>query len=150
MRKVVLRMKEYNKYLIIKNLVDNNGNKNTAAIKLNLSRRQIDRLIIIYKEKGKSGFVHGNRGHIPPKVLDKSISNNIILLYKNKYYDCNFNHFKDLLKPRENIDVSYNFIYSTLTKNDIYSPKTRKKTKRNLKKLNYYLKMKINTKLKKT
>ena len=128
----------------------NNGNKNNAAIKLNLSRRQIDRLIIIYKEKGKSGFVHGNRGHVPTKALDKSISNNIILLYKNKYYDRNFNHFKDLLKPRENIDVSYNFIYSTLTKNDIYSPKTRKKTKRNLKKLNYYLKMKINTKLKKT
>ena len=48
MRKVVLRMNEYNKYLIIKNLVDNNGNKNNAAIKLNLSRRQIDRLIIIY------------------------------------------------------------------------------------------------------
>ena len=132
MRKVVLRMNEYNKYLIIKNLVDNNGNKNTAAIKLNLSRRQIDRLIIIYKEKGKSGFVHGNRGHIPTKALDKSISENIILLYKNKYYDCNFNHFKDLLKERENIDVSYNFIYSTLTKNGIYSPKIRKKTRRNL------------------
>ena len=133
MRKVVLRMNEYNKYLIIKNLVDNNGNKNTAAIKLNLSRRQIDRLIIIYKEKGKSGFVHGNRGRVPTKALDKSISENIILLYQNKYYDCNFNHFKDLLKDRENINVSYNFIYSTLTKNGIYSPKIRKKTKINLK-----------------
>jgi len=135
MRKVVLRMNEYNKYLIIKNLVDNNGNKNNAAIKLNLSRRQIDRLIIIYKEKGKSGFVHGNRGRVPTKALDKSISENIILLYQNKYYDCNFNHFKDLLKERENIDVSYNFIYSTLTKNGIYSPKIRKKTRRNLKRI---------------
>lgn len=135
MRKVVLRMNEYNKYLIIKNLVDNNGNKNTAAIKLNLSRRQINRLIIIYKEKGKSGFVHGNRGHVPTKALDKSISDTIILLYKNKYYDCNFNHFKDLLKERENINVSYNYIYSTLTKNGFYSPKMRRKTKRNLKRI---------------
>ena len=54
MRKVELRMNELEKYKVIKNLVDNNGNKNTAAIKLNLSRRQIDRLIIKYKEKGKS------------------------------------------------------------------------------------------------
>ena len=77
MRKVVLKMNKYNKYLIIKNLVDNNGNKNTTAIKHNLSRRQIDRLII-YKEKGKSGFVHGNLGHIPPKALDKSILEPII------------------------------------------------------------------------
>ena len=53
MRKVKLRMNEYNKYFIIKNLVDNGGNKNNAAIKLNLSRRQINRLIIKYKEKGK-------------------------------------------------------------------------------------------------
>lgn len=149
MRKVVLRMKENDKYKIIKNLVDNNGNKNTAAIKLNLSRRQIDRLIIIYKEKGKSGFVHGNRGHIPTKALDKSISDTIILLYKNKYYDCNFNHFKDLLKERENIDVSYNYIYSTLTKNGIYSPRIRKKTKRNLKRVELLSKKENNYKTKK-
>lgn len=149
MRKVELRMNELEKYNIIKNLVDNNGNKNTAAIKLNLSRRQIDRLIIIYKEKGKSGFVHGNRGHIPSKALDKSISNTIILLYQNKYYDCNFNHFKDLLKSRENIDVSYNYIYKTLTNNGIYSPKIRRKTKRNLKRIELLSKKENQTKSKK-
>lgn len=60
MRKVKLRMKEQYKYEIIKELVNHNGNKNKAAEKLKLSRRQIDRLIKIYKEKGKSGFVHRN------------------------------------------------------------------------------------------
>ena len=99
MRKVKLRMNEYHKYFIIKNLVDNGGNKNNAAIKLNLSRRKINRLIIKYKEKGKSGFVHGNRGHKPTNTLDLTISKNIILLYQNKYY----NHFKDLLEEKENI-----------------------------------------------
>ena len=149
MGKEQLRMNELEKYKIIKNLVDNNGNKNTAAIKLNLSRRQIDRLIIKYKETGKSAFVHGNRGRIPSKALDKSISNNIILLYKEKYYDCNFNHFKDLLKDRENINVSYNFIYKTLTKNGIYSPKIRKKTKRNLKRIELLAKKENQKKTKK-
>ena len=94
MRKVELRMNELQKYEIIKELVDHNGNKNRASKKLGISRRQVDRLIIKYKEKGKSGFVHGNRGHIPSKALDKSISENIILLYKYKYQDWNFNHFK--------------------------------------------------------
>ena len=82
MRKVELRMNELLKYETIKELIDHYGNKNRAAQKLGISRRQIDRLIIIYKEKGKSGFVHGNRGHRPQKTLDKSISKNIILLYK--------------------------------------------------------------------
>ena len=78
MRKVELRMKEKEKYDVIKELVDHNGNKNRASKKLGISKRQINRLIIIYKEKGKSGFVHGNRGHIPSKALDKSISEDII------------------------------------------------------------------------
>lgn len=54
MRKVNLRMKEQNKYDVIKELVDYNGNKNRASLKLGLSVRQINRLIKIYKEKGKS------------------------------------------------------------------------------------------------
>ena len=126
MRKVELRMNELLKYEKIKELVDHNGNKNRAAQKLGISRRQIDRLIIIYKEKGKSGFIHGNRGHIPTKALDKSISENIILLYRNKYYDFNFNHFKKFLETKENIFVSYKFIYNNITKEDIILPKERK------------------------
>ena len=134
MKEVKLRMNEQEKYEVIKELVDHNGNKNRASQKLGLSRRQIDRLIIIYKEKGKSGFIHGNRSKKPVNTLDKSISEDIILLYKNKYYDFNFSHFKEFLKKDENIDVSYDFIYKNLTKAGILSPKARKKTKRQFKK----------------
>ena len=130
MRKVELRMKEKEKYEVIKELVDHNGNKNRACMKLDLSKRQINRLIIKYKEKGKSGFIHGNRSKSPVNKLDKSISEDIILLYKNKYYDFNFNHFKDFLEEHENIKVSYHFIYKTLTNAGILSPRARKKTKR--------------------
>lgn len=144
MRKVELRMNELKKYEVIKELVDHNGNKNRACEKLGISRRQVDRLIIKYREKGKSGFVHGNRGHAPSKALDKSISEDIILLYNNKYQGWNFNHFKEFLKKDENIDVSYDFIYKTLTKAGILSPKARKKTKREYAKQKLLLEKKIN------
>ena len=127
MRKVELRMNEKEKYDVIKELVDHNGNKNRAAIRLGISKRQINRLIIKYKEKGISGFIHGNRSKKPVNTLDKSISEDIILLYKTKYYDFNFNHFKDFLKKDENINVSYDFIYKTLSKKGILSPKAKKK-----------------------
>lgn len=144
MRKVVLRMNELEKYNVIKELVDHNGNKNRASKKLGISRRQIDRLIIKYKEKGKAGFVHGNRTHKPINALDKSISEDIILLYKSKYQDWNFQHFKEFLKKDENIDVSYNFIYKVLTKEGILSPKARKKTKREYAKQRLLEEKKIN------
>ena len=102
MKEVKLRMKEQEKYDVIKELVDHNGNKNRAAKKLGISRRQVDRLIIKYKEKGKSAFVHGNRDRKPVSTLDKSISEDIILLYKNKYQGWNFQHFKEFLERNEN------------------------------------------------
>ncbi|MEG2487184.1 MAG: ISNCY family transposase, partial [Cetobacterium sp.] len=134
MKEVKLRMNELEKYNVIKELVDHNGNKNRAATKLNLSRRQIDRLIIKYKEKGKSSFVHGNREHTPSHAIDKTVSNEIILLYKKKYYDFNFKHFKEYLEEKENIKISYKCIYNLLSNDGILSPKARKKTKKEFKK----------------
>ena len=144
MRKVELRMNEQEKYEVIKELVDHNGNKNRASKKLGISRRQIDRLIIKYKENGKSAFIHGNRSKKPANALDNSISEDIILLYKTKYYDFNFSHFKEFLKKDENIDVSYDFIYKNLTKAGILSPKARKKTKKMFKKKQLLEEKKIN------
>ena len=144
MKEVKLRMNEQEKYEVIKELVDHNGNKNRASKKLGISRRQIDRLIIKYKENGKSAFIHGNRSKKPVNALDNSISEDIILLYKNKYYDFNFSHFKEFLKKDENIDVSYDFIYKNLTKAGILSPKARKKTKREYAKKKLFQEKKIN------
>ena len=76
--------------------------------------------------------MHGNRSKKPAKTLDKSISDTIILLYCNKYQGFNFNHFYDYLLEEENINVSYTFVYTTLMKNGIRSPKARKATKRRL------------------
>ena len=103
MKEVKLRMNEQQKYEVIKDLVDHNGNKNRASKKLGISRRQINRLIIKYKESGKNAFVHGNRSKKPVNALDKSLSEDIILLYKNKYQDWNFQHFKEFLEKYENM-----------------------------------------------
>ena len=144
MRKVELRMNEQEKYETIKYVVEHNGSKKRASIKLGISTRQVNRLIIIYKEKGKAGFVHGNRTRKPINAFDNSISEDIILLYNNKYQGFNFRHFKDYLEEEENIKVSYDFIYKTLTKASILSPKARKKTKREFKKKQLLEEKKIN------
>lgn len=54
MRKVILRLKEQDKYEKIKEFVDHGGNKNRVALELGITVRQVNRLIIKYKEKGKS------------------------------------------------------------------------------------------------
>ena len=128
MKKVELRTMEQNKYEIIKNLVDNNGNKQRAAIKLGITIRQVNRLIQIYKTQGKAGFVHGNRGRLPKKTISQEIKNQIIELYKTKYYDANFKHFQELLEEYENIKISYTALYTIFRKANILSPTVQKDT----------------------
>ena len=54
MKEVKLRMNEQYKYEVIKEVVDHGLSKERASLNLGLSIRQINRLIKIYKEKGKS------------------------------------------------------------------------------------------------
>ncbi|MFR4504605.1 MAG: hypothetical protein ACLT4K_05790 [Catenibacterium sp.] len=48
--------------------------------KLGCTVRTINRLIIKYKEQGKKGFVHGNRGRLPASTVPLDIKNKIISL----------------------------------------------------------------------
>ena len=132
MRKVILKMNELEKYNVIKEVVDHNYNKKRAAHKLGITLRHVNRLIILYKEKGKSGFVHGNRSRKPAKTLDSSLVNRVLFLYQTKYQGFNFRHFYEYLLEVENIHVSYTFVYTTLMKNGFSSPKARKATKRRI------------------
>ena len=131
MRKVILRMNEQHKYEVIKNLVDNSGNKKRAAIELNCTIRTINRLIIKYKSEGKAGFIHKNRERKPAIALSESVKNEIILLFENKYYDANWNHVLELLNENENIKISYCTLYNLLTSKGFISPKCNRITKKN-------------------
>ena len=69
MRKVVLNMKQEREYQIIKKLVETNGNKKSAALKLDCSLRTINRKIAKYKQYGKAAFIHGNTGRKPATTI---------------------------------------------------------------------------------
>jgi len=129
-------MNEQEKYEVIKALADDKGNKKRAALKLGISVRQINRLIRVYEEKGKSGFLHQNRNRKPVNSLPQELTDYIVKLYREVYQGFNFRHFRDMLEDRENIKFSYSALYNILMKNNIVSPKiqiaTRKKIRKSL------------------
>ena len=57
---------------------------------LNLTRRQIDRLIIKFKNERKTGFIHGNRNKKTSTTISKEISNTIIKVF-TQIYECKIN-----------------------------------------------------------
>ena len=133
-RKVTLNMTEQQKYNIIKQLVDTNGNKKTAALKLDCTSRHINRMINGYQLEGKSFFIHGNRNRKPTHTIPDKTKSAIVDLYKTKYYDANFTHYSELLAKHECIIVSPSTLRTVLMDEAILSPRARRSTKKKLKK----------------
>jgi len=131
MRKVELIMKEQEKYEVIKCIVDGNMTKHTAEFKLGLSRRQINRLIINYKEFGKQAFRHKSRGRKSNNATPMATKKKICELYlSDDYCESNFQHFTELLEEHHKIKLSRTTIAQILREDDIISPKAHRKTKR--------------------
>lgn len=133
MRKVELNMTEEFKYNVIKKLVETNGNKNSAALKLGCTRRNINRMIKGYRKRGKAFFEHGNKGRKPVNVIDEETRQAILTLYDNKYFDANFTHLAELLEKHNEIKVSKSFLRNLFLEEDILSPMATRKVKKRLK-----------------
>lgn len=130
MRKVELRMNEDYKYIVIKKCYEGKVSKAYCEIKLNLTRRSIDRLLANYHLHGKAAFLHGNRNRKPVTTKTEQLQNDILLLYQNKYQNSNFSHFTELLKEHEDIHVSESFIRNLFRENSMLPPKAWRRTKR--------------------
>lgn len=133
MRRVELNMTEELKYNTIKKLVETNGNKNAAALKLGCTRRTINRMIKGYLKEGKAFFRHGNKGRQPVNTIGEALEQEILTLYENKYYDANFTHFAEKLEEYEQITVSKSFLRTLFLNHDILSPLATRATKKKLK-----------------
>ncbi|HEL0624364.1 TPA: helix-turn-helix domain-containing protein, partial [Streptococcus equi subsp. zooepidemicus] len=127
-------MIESKKYLVIKAVCEGKKQKNRACVELGLSKRQVNRLILAYREKGKSAFVHGNRSKRPTHAMSLETKRRIIEKYQS-YGDLRPNvvHFCELLAEEENITYSDTTVRKLLYQAGFLSPKTQRATKRRLK-----------------
>ena len=121
-----LSSKEKEKYLIIKKVIEGDISKKDAELKLELSRRQIDRLIIKYKSEGEKGFIHKNKGKVNINKIAREIIEKIEEKYLTEYYDYNFEAFYEEIEDEFNI--SYTVMLQEFKRDDIISPLSHKST----------------------
>lgn len=76
-----LTMNEKQKYEVIKRVVNQRITKQRASVQLGITVRQVNRLIIKYKEEGRKGFKHGNTSTAPANKLTKEVQQKILLLF---------------------------------------------------------------------
>ena len=122
----LLNKKEQQKLEVIKKVISNDLTKKEASYELELTIRQINRLIQKYVSDGEDGFAHKSRGKERDKKINDDIKEAIVNLYMSDYYDYNFTHFYEEIE--EKYDVSFVTVCNILQDNDIISPEAQHKT----------------------
>ena len=123
-------MNEIKRISIIQSVIDKKRTQKEAAISLKLYERQVRKIVKRFREEGPDGIKHRNKTHKPAHTFSDEFKQNIINLKNTEdYKDTNFSHFRDLLKERENINISYSALYNIFKNNGINSKKSHRNKK---------------------
>ena len=76
-----------------------------AAKLLNKSRRTIERYLQKYQKVGIQFIIHQNCGKSPTNKISDAVKRTVQTLIKEKYFDVNLAHLRDLLDDNEHIQV---------------------------------------------
>ena len=94
------------KLIVIQSVIDGKRTGKEASNKLNLSERQIWRLVKKVKNSGVEGIKHGNRFIHQPRFITFEFKEHIKnLKLSDDYCDANFKHFQELIEEHENIKI---------------------------------------------
>lgn len=96
-----------------------------AAAILKLSTRQVDRLLVRYRD-GPTTLAHGNRGRTPANRLDDAQRALLVELATTTYAGVNHTHLAELLAEREGIVVAERTLRRILAEASIRPTRTRR------------------------
>ena len=100
-----------------------------AAEVLELSVRQVRRLMAAYEREGIRALVHGNRGRPSEFALARELRDRVVELALGRYAGCNDQHFTELLADREGLVLSRETVRRILRAAGIRSPRRRRAPK---------------------
>lgn len=115
--------------LIIKKVINKELTQKEAAFILEITDRQIRRLITKYKENGEGAFVHQNSGKLSHnKKISDELANEIIDNYMSEFSDYSFTHYYE--EQGYKYGISFQSMVNIFITNDIISPYAQHKTVR--------------------
>ena len=126
----MLKQKDLKRATLIEACIKGECTVKQVANALGLSERRVKQIKKEVKENGVKSIQHGNRGRKPKNTISIETKRKILELRRSYEYELsNFKHFQELLKERENIDISYSALYNILHNAGIKSPKKHRKSK---------------------
>ncbi len=84
---VTLTMRELDRLKVIQAVVDTGLKPGRAAERLGLSVRQVERLVLRYRERGPGGVASGRRGRPGNRKLDDGLALRALTVIRERYAD---------------------------------------------------------------
>ena len=84
---IMVSRRELKRLHIIQKVLDKELKQVEAVEILNLTDRQIRRIIKRVRKEGKTGIIHKSRGRVSNRAIPKRIKDRVIKLYREKYWD---------------------------------------------------------------
>ena len=112
----------------IKKVINKELTQKEAALKLEITDRQVRRLIVKYKNIGDEAFIHKNIKNKHAKKISNDISDEIVETYLNEFPDYGFSHFYE--EQGYKYGISFSAMINIFITNDIISPYAQHKTVR--------------------
>jgi transposase len=100
-----------------------------AAGLMDVSLRQMRRLLAAYRKEGIAALAHGNRGRKPCNAIEDTLRQQVVHLASSKYIGFNHQHLTESLAEREDIVLSRSSARNILLGAGIRSPRKRRPPK---------------------
>lgn len=100
-----------------------------AAGLMDVSLRQMRRLLAAYRKEGIAALAHGNRGRKPCNSIADNLRQQVVHLASSKYTGFNHQHLTESLAEREDIVLSRSSVRNILLGAGIRSPRKRRPPK---------------------
>ena len=110
----------------VKKVISKELTQKEAAFKLEITDRQVRRLIVKYKSVGEDAFIHKNIKNQHAKKIPNDISDRIVKTYLNDFSDYGFTHFYE--EQGYKYGISFSAMISIFITYDIISPYAQHKT----------------------
>ena len=124
---VTMSDKELNRINVIQAVIDKRMRRRDAAHQLNLTERQVQRLMNRYRESGVSGLASLRRGQPGNHRIPESLKLRILALLREKYSDFGPTLAAEKLSERHDISVSVDTLRNWMTADGLWIPYSRRK-----------------------
>ena len=121
-----MNRKEQKRLMVLNQIETQSLSVEKGAALVNLSERQVWRILAGYRKEGAAALAHGNRGRKPINATEDRLKLKIIELSQSSYRGFNHQHLTEKLAEEEGIDLCRSTVRNILLEAGIRSPRRRR------------------------